>query len=372
MRKDMAEPLTCCLLWLQVMWSCNCAFVFPYNVTPGTAAFGDDGGWLDKASGVYNISAEWPRVVETENHCVGDDRSGGLFGVDPTVPTSVSQCYWDNRPYNFDEVRVLSRSIDCPAEHRRGASSCGCAVGGQVGHAMMALFTASTLAGWTDIMEAAMDQTGIGSQPLPFNKFGFVIYFMAYVLVMAFFVTNLFVGVLIDFIGTNDGSSLLTDDQQAMQVPPPSALCIAANGFRLLGTAACRACPCCAESVSCHRQDTMKYAKLHRPELARTAPDNPLRKWCWGLVESKCWTLTSNGFILFNVVVMMCEYQGQSVQWWLALELMNLVCLIFFTVEMFIKLIGWGPMDATVYLLHPLSVRVESRFNKIVEIVTAG
>ena len=261
-----------------VMWSCNCAFVYPKGVTPDSVTFGDDGGWLNATSNVY--VDELPSMVMTENDCVGDDQLGGYYGVDPTVANTISQCYWDNRPYNFDRV----------------------------GHAMMALFTASTLAGWTDIMEAGMDQAGIGGQPMPFNKWYFAIYFMTYVMVMAFFVTNLFIGVLIDFIGTNDGTALLTEDQQAMT-------------------------------------DTMKYAKLHRPEQARVAPDNPIRKWCWGLVESTFWTITSNGFIIFNVVVMMCEYEDQTPEWWVTLELSNLVCLIFFTVEMIFKLIGYFPRE---------------------------
>ena len=50
-----------------------------------------------------------------------------------------------------------------------------------------------------------MEFAGIGYQSIPFNAWGYAIYFMFYVLIMAFFVTNLFIGVLIDFIGTNDG-----------------------------------------------------------------------------------------------------------------------------------------------------------------------
>eukprot|EP01050_Picozoa_sp_SAG11_P022828 SAG11_NODE_4416_length_1905_cov_1.266888_1_plen_80_part_00 len=40
--------------------------------------------------------------------------------------------------------------------------------------------------------------------------------FVVYILVMSFFVTNLFIGVLIDFIGTSDGTSLLTEKQQKL------------------------------------------------------------------------------------------------------------------------------------------------------------
>ena len=259
-----------------VMWSCTCTYVYPSGVTPATAVFGDDGGWLDLTTGLYDTST--PEPVLTENHCVGNDQLGGLYGVDPSLPDTISECYWVNRPYNFDTI----------------------------GNAMMALFTASTLAGWTDIMEAAIDQTGIGLQPASFSQPGFLVYFLMYVLIMAFFVTNLFIGVLIDFISTSDGSALLTDDQQKMT-------------------------------------DTMKYAKIHRPQLADSAPDMLIRKWSWNLVESTCWNLTSNCFIVFNVAVMMCEYEDQSVAWWSWLELLNMICLVFFTIEMFLKILAYLP-----------------------------
>ena len=185
------------------MWSCNCAYVYPRGVTPSTAMFSSHGGgWVDSIDGSFNNTK--PMEVLTEQNCVGDDISGGLFGIDPSFPSSISQCYWDNRPYNFDTT----------------------------GSAMMSLFTLSTLAGWTDIMEAGVDKAGIGMQPLPFNSPGFTIYFLLYVMIMAFFVTNLFIGVLIDFISTQDGSALLTEEQQMMT-------------------------------------DSMKYAQLHRPMLHR-------------------------------------------------------------------------------------------------------
>ena len=258
------------------MWSCNCAYVYPDGVTPETAVFGDDGGWLDRATNMYNESR--PMQVVTEQDCINADLSGGRYGVDPSLPTSISECFWDNRPYNFDNV----------------------------GNAMMSLFTASTLAGWTDIMEAAVDQNGIGNNPAPFSRPSVLAYFLLYVLIMAFFVTQLFIGVLIDFIGTKDGSALLTEEQQKLT-------------------------------------DQMKYARFHRPELEASAPKQFLRGWCWHVAESHCWELLSNGMIVFNVAVMMCEHEDQSNDWWLMVEGLNLTCLVFFIVEMFLKLIAYFP-----------------------------
>jgi hypothetical protein len=186
------------------MWSCNCSHVYPPGVTPDTVVFDDRGGWADAATG--RTSAELGlsiALVETKQQCLGIPRNWTLgdysthmaehvdwhvFGVDPSFPDAVSRCFWDNRPYNFDTVP----------------------------NAMMSLFTASTLAGWTDIMEIAMDSTGIGNQPVPFSFMGAGLFFLSYVMVMAFFVTNLFIGVLIDFIGHSDGTALHTDAQQKL------------------------------------------------------------------------------------------------------------------------------------------------------------
>eukprot|EP01048_Picozoa_sp_COSAG05_P025985 COSAG05_NODE_6872_length_889_cov_2.424051_1_plen_260_part_10 len=202
-------------------YSCSCSHVYPHGLNPTNTVFGPDGSYtiqsinftIGPSSSPAVLCSECERnqesvgswsmivdedsaclqvcAVQTQQHCVGNDGSGGVFGVDPLFPDVVGQCYWDNRPYNFDTVP----------------------------NAMMALFSASTLAGWTDIMEIGLDTNGIGYQPVPFSKLWEfkVIYFLIYVVVMSFFVTNLFVGVLIDFIGHSDGSALLTESQKQNQ-----------------------------------------------------------------------------------------------------------------------------------------------------------
>ena len=122
-------------------------------------------------------------------------------------------------------------------------------------------------------------------------------YFLFYVLIMAFFVTNLFIGVLIDFIGHSDGTALLTEEQQKLI-------------------------------------DMQKFQKLHRPSEHEKAPSNCIRKWFYGLVESSFWDKLSNGVIIFNVIVMMCEYQDMIHDVDVTLELLNTICLYFFTFEM--------------------------------------
>ena len=67
------------------MWSCNCSHVYPAGVTPASVIFGDDGGWLDADTNVYNDSV--PVLVLTEQMCVGNNQEGGMYGVDPTLPS---------------------------------------------------------------------------------------------------------------------------------------------------------------------------------------------------------------------------------------------------------------------------------------------
>jgi hypothetical protein len=322
-------------------YSCNCFYAYPLGVTPenyvfdryGVATYqgdpsdyvqpihpygvhGIDADQLDKEKPFqnldYNITSQiHPIDVDSKKTCLGPQAlnyPGGAYGIDPNFPDAVSQCYWDNRPYNFD--------------------TCG--------YAMQSLFTASTLAGWTDIMEIGLDTRGIDMQPKPFASPIYVLYFLAYILLMAFFVTNLFIGVLIDFIGHSDGTALLTEEQQKLN-------------------------------------DMDKFKRLHRPMVKETAPSGDGcaawwcgRAWFYGLVESKFWDQLSNGVIIFNVVVMLCEYEGMKSDFFDTLELLNFACLIFFTVEMAFKLFGWGfvkyvtdawsQFDATVVILSWVAI----------------
>ena len=129
-----------------------------------------------------------PIQVVTRGQCVGEHRANNetIYGIDPAWPDAIAKCVWELPPYHFDNTW----------------------------EAIMALFTCSTLAGWTDIMERGLDMVGVDRQPVYFNSWYFAIYFISFVFVMAFFITNLFIGVLIDFIRHSNGSALVTEEQQ--------------------------------------------------------------------------------------------------------------------------------------------------------------
>jgi hypothetical protein len=142
---------------------------------------------------------------------------------------------------------------------------------------------------------------------------------------MSFFVTNLFIGVLVDFIGHSDGTALLTQAQQ-------------------------------------QRSDLSKFQRLHgKPTTRERPPTSSIRRKCFDMVKSSYWIHVSNGFILFNIVIMCCEYEGQSQSGLDTIDELNAFCLVIFTVEMLVKLVAhfpikywqdpWNKFDAVVVIL---------------------
>jgi hypothetical protein len=194
-------------------------------------------------------------------------------------------CEWLNKPYNYDNI----------------------------GQALMAMFTASTLAGWTDIMEISIDATGIDKEPVTNASPLAAVYWVLFVFILAFFVTNLFLGVLIDFIGQSDGSAFQTEDQQQWS-----------DLTRNIGNAT-------------------------PPTETLREPDDLFRKICSMIVLSTSWENLSNLCIILNVIVMMFEYEGQESatlfgeDYSTVLDHTNDGFLYFFTLEMLLKLIALGP-----------------------------
>ena len=85
--------------------------------------------------------------------------------------------------------------------------------------AMNALFLMMNGEGWTEAMYRAVDSNGIGMEPKRDSKPYFVFFFIAYMVVGSLFISNLFVGVVIDNFNKikekNElGSAFVTDNQR--------------------------------------------------------------------------------------------------------------------------------------------------------------
>lgn len=93
------------------------------------------------------------RTVRTKEDCLMDHRSR-----------------WINRKYNFDNL----------------------------GQALMALFVLSSKDGWVNIMYTGLDAVGVDMQPRENYNEWRLLYFISFLLLVAFFVLNMFVGVVVE------------------------------------------------------------------------------------------------------------------------------------------------------------------------------
>jgi hypothetical protein len=77
---------------------------------------------------------------------------------------------WINSQYNFDNL----------------------------GQALMTLFVLSSKDGWVQIMYTGIDAVEIDVQPIENNNEWMLVYFISFILLVGFFVLNMFVGVVIE------------------------------------------------------------------------------------------------------------------------------------------------------------------------------
>ncbi|XP_047738832.1 voltage-dependent T-type calcium channel subunit alpha-1G [Hyalella azteca] len=91
--------------------------------------------------------------VETKADCLKDKRN-----------------QWVNRKYNFDNL----------------------------GHALMSLFVLSSKDGWVNIMYTGLDAVGVDRQPKENYSQWRLLYFISFLLLVGFFVLNMFVGVVVE------------------------------------------------------------------------------------------------------------------------------------------------------------------------------
>ncbi|VDD85848.1 unnamed protein product [Enterobius vermicularis] len=114
--------------------------------------FGILGVQLFKGMMYYCVGPEVGSVV-TKADCIADPRNK-----------------WMNQRYNFDNI----------------------------GHALMSLFVLSSKDGWVSIMYQGIDAVGVDMQPIENYNEWRMIYFISFLLLVGFFVLNMFVGVVVE------------------------------------------------------------------------------------------------------------------------------------------------------------------------------
>lgn len=174
-------------------------------------------------------------------------------------------------------------------------------------NAYLALFQVATFKGWIDIMNSATDSRNRDDQPIREANIYMYFYFVFFVIFGSFFTLNLFIGVIIDNFNEQKkktGGSLeifMTDDQKKYY-------------------------------------HAMKKMRSKRPTKAMTRPKMKLQAYMFDITTSKRFDLAIMIIIGLNMFVMALEHYGQSQEFSIVLENLNIIFIAIFTLECLCKI----------------------------------
>ncbi|XP_078597255.1 voltage-dependent L-type calcium channel subunit alpha-1D-like isoform X29 [Branchiostoma floridae x Branchiostoma japonicum] len=176
-----------------------------------------------------------------------------------------------------------------------------------VGQAMLSLFTVSTFEGWPNLLYVAIDSRAEDMGPIYNYRPAVAIFFFVYIIIIAFFMVNIFVGfVIVTF--QNEGEKEYGDECE----------------------------------LDKNQRQCIEFALKAKP-LRRYVPKNPIQYKFWYVVNSQTFEYTMFILIMLNTVSLAMKHYGQSETYEYALDFMNLIFTALFTLEAMLKLIGFGP-----------------------------
>uniref|UniRef100_A0A8D2LY63 Voltage-dependent L-type calcium channel subunit alpha n=1 Tax=Varanus komodoensis TaxID=61221 RepID=A0A8D2LY63_VARKO len=172
--------------------------------------------------------------------------------------------------------------------------------------AMMALFTVSTFEGWPELLYRSIDSHMEDVGPIYNHRVEISIFFIIYIIIIAFFMMNIFVGFVI-----------VTFQEQGEQ-----------------------------EYKNCeldkNQRQCVEYALKARP-LRRYIPKNQYQYKVWYVVNSTYFEYLMFVLILLNTICLAMQHHGQSCIFKEAMNILNMLFTGLFTVEMVLKLIAFKP-----------------------------
>uniref|UniRef100_A0A8C5T0J7 Voltage-dependent L-type calcium channel subunit alpha n=1 Tax=Laticauda laticaudata TaxID=8630 RepID=A0A8C5T0J7_LATLA len=171
---------------------------------------------------------------------------------------------------------------------------------------MMALFTVSTFEGWPELLYKAIDANAENQGPIYNYRVEISIFFIVYIIIIAFFMMNIFVGFVI-----------IT--------------------FRAQGEQEYKNC-----ELDKNQRQCVEYALKAQP-LRRYIPKNKYQYKFWYMVNSTCFEYIMFVLILLNTIALAVQHYEQSEPFNNVMDLLNMVFTGLFTVEMFLKIIAFKP-----------------------------
>ncbi|XP_059472084.1 voltage-dependent T-type calcium channel subunit alpha-1H isoform X6 [Neocloeon triangulifer] len=223
---------------------------------------------------------------------------------------------WVNRKYNFDDL----------------------------GKALMSLFVLSSKDGWVNIMYTGLDAVGVDQQPIENFSEWRLLYFISFLLLVGFFVLNMFVGVVVE------NFHRCREEQEKEEKARRAAK---------------RA-----------KQMEKKRRRMHEPPYYATY-SRP-RLLVHNVVTSKYFDLAIAAVIGLNVVTMALEFYMMPKALSYALKIFNYFFTAVFILESIMKLVAlgmhlyfkdrWNQLDVIIVILSIVGIVLEEVESKIIPI----
>ncbi|XP_021706156.1 voltage-dependent T-type calcium channel subunit alpha-1G isoform X2 [Aedes aegypti] len=246
-------------------------------------------------------------------YCEGENIKGVK---NKTECLSIEGNVWVNRKYNFDDL----------------------------GKALMSLFVLSSRDGWVNIMYTGLDAVGVDQQPVVNYNEWRLLYFIAFILLVGFFVLNMFVGVVVE------NFHRCREEQEKEEK---------------IRRAAKRAL-----------QMEKKRRRMHEPPYYTNY--SPLRMFVHNVVTSKYFDLAIAAVIGLNVVTMAMEYYMMPRALEYALKIFNYFFTAVFILEAIMKLVAlglkiymkdkWNQLDVAIVILSIVGIVLEELETNIIPI----
>ncbi|XP_028840829.1 voltage-dependent T-type calcium channel subunit alpha-1H isoform X2 [Denticeps clupeoides] len=214
---------------------------------------------------------------------------------------------WIRRKYNFDHL----------------------------GQALMSLFVLSCKDGWVNIMYDGLDAVGVDQQPVRNHNPWMLLYFISFLLIVSFFVLNMFVGVVVE------NFHKCRQDQEEEE----------------------------ARLREEKRQRLLEKKRRKAQQRPYYADYSPARLYIHMLCTSHYLDLFITCIICINVVTMSMEHYEQPVTLEEALKYCNYIFTIIFVFEALLKLVAfgfrrffkdrWNQLDLAIVLLSIMGITLE-------------
>ncbi|KAM9792186.1 voltage-dependent T-type calcium channel subunit alpha-1H-like [Neosynchiropus ocellatus] len=204
-----------------------------------------------------------------------------------------------------------------------------------LGQALMSLFVLSCKDGWVSIMYDGLDAVGVDQQPVRNNNPWMLLFFISFLLIVSFFVLNMFVGVVVE----NFHKCRQQQEEEEARIREEK------------------------------RQRRLEKRRRRAQEKPYYADYSPLRRSLHTLCTSQYLDLFITIIILMNLLTMSMEHYNQPQYLVDILKYCNYVFTLVFVIEAVLKLVAfglrrffkerWNQLDLAIVLLSIMGITLE-------------